>query len=325
MMKKASEFDNILDECLERVIRGESVEACLESHPEHAAELEPLLRTAVDTMQAVAITPRKEFRERASRQFQGAIREMAPPESRGFFGWFPRWAAAVSVIVIVLLAGTGIVAAAEGSLPDSPLYALKLATETVRLGFTTSDIDKAELYVKLTDERVDEIIQMAESGKVDQVEQTAERLNDQLIAMADLGVTSYDGAVGEGKGATFEAPRMQAAETPPTEEAAAPAPAPVPAPTAALPPKVTAEEEPEIIASEAPGEGDEAPVDINTLSIEGLEGPEKLRVLVMIRSETNIQALRELLEQVPESVRQSIQDAIDIIETGYGQVLLNLE
>ena len=85
MMKKAREFDNILDECLERVlIKGETVEQCLAQYPEHAAELEPLLRTALETKEAVAIKPRPEFRERASYQFQAALREMESKKSQGF-------------------------------------------------------------------------------------------------------------------------------------------------------------------------------------------------------------------------------------------------
>ena len=42
-MRKEREFNNILDECLERVINGETIEQCLASHPEYAAEIEPLL------------------------------------------------------------------------------------------------------------------------------------------------------------------------------------------------------------------------------------------------------------------------------------------
>ena len=39
-------FAEILDECLNDLNRGVSVEACLARHPEHAAALAPLLQTA---------------------------------------------------------------------------------------------------------------------------------------------------------------------------------------------------------------------------------------------------------------------------------------
>ena len=54
-MGKEKEFDNILDECLERVIKGEDILACLADYPEHATELEPLLKTALDTRNAAAV------------------------------------------------------------------------------------------------------------------------------------------------------------------------------------------------------------------------------------------------------------------------------
>ncbi|GAI42438.1 unnamed protein product, partial [marine sediment metagenome] len=43
-MSKEKEFDNILDECLERLlVNGETIEQCLQSYPEQAANLKPLL------------------------------------------------------------------------------------------------------------------------------------------------------------------------------------------------------------------------------------------------------------------------------------------
>ena len=36
--EESREFDNILDECLERLlVKGETIEQCLQSYPEHAA------------------------------------------------------------------------------------------------------------------------------------------------------------------------------------------------------------------------------------------------------------------------------------------------
>ncbi len=51
--KKTEEFNNILDDCLERLLfKGETIEQCLQSYPEYAADIEPLLRTAMATKQA---------------------------------------------------------------------------------------------------------------------------------------------------------------------------------------------------------------------------------------------------------------------------------
>jgi hypothetical protein len=39
-------FETVLDECLDRVQAGASIEACLARYPEHAETLRPLLRLA---------------------------------------------------------------------------------------------------------------------------------------------------------------------------------------------------------------------------------------------------------------------------------------
>ena len=127
-MAKENEFDNILNECLERVLTGgETVEECLAAYPELAAELESLLRTSLVAREATAIKPRPEFRERAGYQFQAAVREAAARPKRGFFSWQPQWVTAVVIVIVVLLAGSGTVAASGDSMPDEALYGVKLA------------------------------------------------------------------------------------------------------------------------------------------------------------------------------------------------------
>jgi len=197
-MKETKEFNNILDECLERLlVRGETMEQCLASYPEQADELEPLLQTALATKKALAIQPRPEFKARARYQFGSVIEEIK--SKRGFFwGWQRRWAVAVSVVLVLLLAGGGTVAAAGSSMPHGLLYPVKLATEQVWLTLTPSSIGRAEVYAKLADRRVAEIIYMADKGDAQQVEVIAQRLDNHLVMVATLAL-----AAGEGERALF--------------------------------------------------------------------------------------------------------------------------
>ncbi len=185
-MKKEKEFNDILDKCLERIIRGETVEQCLTSYPEYAAELGPLLRTATVVQKAAAIEPRSEFKAKARYQFRTAIAGLGAKPSHRFFVWQPRWAMAVVTVIILLVSGTGTMAAASNSMPDQPLYPLKLAAETARLRLTPSHLAKAELYANLADKRVKEIVVMTSRGKPEEVERTVERLNDYLEKLASL-------------------------------------------------------------------------------------------------------------------------------------------
>ena len=206
-----------MDECLERLlVKGETIEQCLQSYPEQAAELKPLLQTALVVKKASAIQPRAEFKARARYQFHSALQEVASRRSRPFFGWLPRWATVVTIVLVLLLAGGGTVAAASNSMPDSPLYPVKLATEQVQLILTPSQIGKARLCAKLADRRVAEIIYMANKGDAHQVELITQRLDKRLVMLAVLALALKAG----------EAPRLLA--PPPTEEAPPPAPAPPP-------------------------------------------------------------------------------------------------
>lgn len=358
-MNKKSEFDTILDECLERILRGESVEECVAGYPEHADELRELLMTAADARDATTVSPRPEFRERASREFQAAIRDMEPVKGQGILGWWPRWATiTVSIVVFVLLAGGGTVFAANYSLPDSPLYQVKLATEAVRLTFASSELTKAELYAEFADKRVDEIIEMADKGKLEQVEQATDRMNNQLIAMANLVVPAHEEEMLMMAASEAEAPMTAPASTGPEDvqssttspetlpstsqpTVAAPpppqatAPAAVPAPTAE-PVPTTAEVEK--LPPRAGGtksfnadiEGDSGivveegqPAEPKTEDDEVVQS--ELKKLISEQAVSNTQELEELLKRVPESLRPALLKALEIANYNYELVIQNLE
>jgi hypothetical protein len=322
-MSKVNEFDNILDECLQRLIDGENIEACLSRYPQYASELEPLLRTAQGTLKAADIQPRPEFRDRARYQFQTAMREMPVKESRGFFTWMPRWATAVSIVVIVLLAGGGTVAASFNSLPGEPLYQVKLATESARLALTPSDIGKAELNAAFANERVKEIIRMAEKGNASLIAETTDRMNKQLLAVANL--TGVVEATAEG--AQFSAMMAPTATPAPV---AVPSPTPTSTPTAVPPPQVLATPAPTIIVT-TPGEGflgakhgpgAEETINDNAGVTQGAgTKQQKLRDTLVRQSQKNLQDLQEELEKAPESLKPALRNAIEVAARAYEETL----
>ncbi|MFC1942881.1 DUF5667 domain-containing protein [Chloroflexota bacterium] len=319
-MNKENEFNNILDECLERVLfNGETVEQCLAAYSEYSAELEPLLQTALDTRDATAIKPRPEFRERAGNQFQAALREMELKKNRSFFNWQPKWATGVVAVIILLMVGSGTVVGADNSLPGESLYQVKLLTETVRLALTPSSLGKAELYVNLADMRVNEIIRLVDEGKADQLEQTSDRLNGHLVAMTNLDILGGEG-LAEKAATTFEAPQAAVREMP-----LAPAPAPAPAPKIApapleKAPVMTAPGAPELAESVVPGGVEKA-------DGKGTEPDElaTLRVVLSSRAVENAEVLWVLLERAPESAKPALERAIIQASVAYEQALSHLD
>jgi hypothetical protein len=67
-------FEDILDECVERLLKGESMEQCLVLYPGQAVQLEPLLRVAVAIREASsAVKPRAEFKTRTRYEIQSLL------------------------------------------------------------------------------------------------------------------------------------------------------------------------------------------------------------------------------------------------------------
>jgi len=295
------EFDNILNECLERLlVKGESLEQCLERYPQQAAELKPLLETALAAREASAIQPRPDFRARARYQFHSALQETASRKSRSSWGWFPRWATVVAIVLVLVLAGGGTVFAADSSMPDSPLYSVKLATEQVRLTLTPSQMGKARLCAELADRRVAEIAYVANKGDVQQVELITERLDDKL----DLLVVLIEGRGGVSlPGVLMAPPAAEAPPEPPPAEDTPPAPE-------ASPPAVITE----------PGKGwggrDDSAQNGNRA---------QLRNTVANDAASNRAVLHAALDEVPERARDALRRAIAVSEDGYEEALEALE
>ena len=287
-MKKSRKFNDILDECLERLlVKGETIEQCLQSYPEQADELEPLLQIALATKKASVIQPRPEFRAKARYQFRSALQEIEPKRGYSLFGWQSRWATAVTVVLVLVLAGGSTVAAAGNSMPDNPLYSVKLATEQVQLTLTPSALGKAELHARLADKRVAEIICMANKGKPEQVERVTQRLNSSLARVAVL-----------------IAPQKKEAGV-----LLAPAPRVVPTPAPAA--------EEALVVEEAPAEQTRGGRD------EGIKVDKraKLRMMMARYAVEHPAALRAVLKTVPESAKPALRRAISVSDTSYKQAL----
>jgi hypothetical protein len=327
-MTEMNEFDNILDECLQRLLKGESIESCLARYPQYASELEPLLRTAHATLKAADIKPRPEFRDRARYQFQAALREMPAKEKHGFFSFLQPGMATVIGVAIVLLAGGATVAAAGSSLPGGPLYQVKLATESVRLALTPSELGKAALNASFADERVDEIVRMAENGDADLIEETTDRMNQNLLAVANLNVTG--GAIREdmhfsamNESAFTRAPVATAAPT--ATPSAEPLPTPTPAPQIATPAptvKITTPPPDDGLSGLKHGLGIEeaAGDDMDSLSAE-----QKLRDTLLRQAEENLRDLQEQLEKAPEFLKPALRHAIEVAARAYDEALAMLD
>lgn len=184
-------FDDILDECVEHVLQGESVEQCLERYPEQARELEPLLRVAAATRKtSSAVDPRPEFKARTRYDIQSRLHSedrKAERKKTAMMGWMPRWAmVAVSLVFVFLLSGTTTVAASSEAVPGDTLYAVKTTTEQVQLKLTFSQKAKARLQARFAERRVWEMAQLAGTGRTERLQSLATRFAAHLAEIEQL-------------------------------------------------------------------------------------------------------------------------------------------
>ena len=158
-------FDDILDACLDRITqKGDSIEQCLESYPEQAGELEPLLRAAL-SVDVSSIEPRTEFQRMAKARLLSAVAAKKEKEGRRrlpLWSWQQRWAVALAVVLALVMMGGGTVAASTNSLPGDVLYPVKTTTERVQAFFTFGKEAKANLHMRFAERRIVEIEALAE-------------------------------------------------------------------------------------------------------------------------------------------------------------------
>ncbi len=170
---------------------------------------------------------------------------------------------------------------------------VKLATEQVQLTLTLSALGKAELYAKLADRRVLEIVRMAGESKPEQIELTARRLKAHLTKIAVLSSTQEVTT-----GITM---------APAVEGAPAAKGAPVVEETLAV-------EETPILPERGKGG---KPVRVDRRA--------RLRAIVAGRAINHPARLHALLETAPESAKPALLRAIAVSRAGYEKALESLD
>ena len=103
-----TQINVLLDQCIDRINDGESLEVCLASHPEDAHELEPLLQVLCDAKTTCSTMPRPTAIADTRNRLHAAVAEadMVPQETQRrfpFFGSLRIWAALSTALVLALI------------------------------------------------------------------------------------------------------------------------------------------------------------------------------------------------------------------------------
>ncbi len=323
-------LQKIFNECVERILQGESIEACLRSYPKNAAELEPMLKATVTLQRREAsFDPRPEFKALARARIEGAqLYAQQQSQKRGFSTWQRAWVPALASVCILLFAMVGTVAASSGALPDKTLYPVKQATENIRLALTFTDTGKAKLHADLAENRSEEIVAMAAQGNTEQVIVLTERLATNLIE-AQEAITRIEQA--ESKQQKTTPAVVPAAEPPPPPPEPTLTPSPSqdedtrtadtaepettqPTTSEAVDTELTEPAEPEAVETESTEPAE--PEAVETESTESTK-VSKLKKSFDNSLSKNLEILEGALDQAPEKVKPALEQAIEVSKKSY--------
>ena len=165
-----NELETILDVCVSQVEDGESdIEECLALYPEHAAQLEPLLKAATKLSRGREVVPNPSYRARTRAQL--SIYMQQNPQRKRVSPIFWRVAiGAMTMLIVFLATGTSF---AQSALPGDQLYDWKLTSENV---WRITSADQLGVDITLSNRRVSELVVVKDQVRREQALASYEKL-----------------------------------------------------------------------------------------------------------------------------------------------------
>jgi hypothetical protein len=180
----ARDIERLLDECLFQLNSGDAdLETVLAQHPEQADILRPMLKAALMIRDAQHPTPSPVAKSVGKQRLMMAVaqRRQERERRRSLYplgrasGWLARLlepshpmrrlaVGVATVVFMFMLSGLSVSRVAARSLPDSPLYPIKLATEQVQLVLAPSPAERARLHIEFGQRRIEETQALAQTG-----------------------------------------------------------------------------------------------------------------------------------------------------------------
>ena len=194
------EFVDTLNDCVERLASGESIQTCLDRYPTYADELRPLLEVSASTIRAADdLQPDPSARQRNFQRFAQAAaqasghRERRKPWWQNYLRLAPIARPALVGLMAVVIMATGVgatTAASSNSVPGEPLYWVKTTKENVESRLPRSDESRANYEAKLAQVRGDEINELILRGEFTRADGTMSRMTIHLKRCAKhAGIT----------------------------------------------------------------------------------------------------------------------------------------
>ncbi|NWG22537.1 MAG: hypothetical protein HXY39_19700 [Chloroflexi bacterium] len=159
-----TQFEQTLIACLDALDAGEALESILERHPRDAAQLRPILETAI-ALRTIRPPVAAAAQARSRRRFLTAAREMQL--ARRWHWLSTRLALGLAMVLLTLIGiGAGTVAASGDSLPGDALYGVKRAIENIQLATTAQDTALVQRFEARRRDEVNRLISARRTTEV---------------------------------------------------------------------------------------------------------------------------------------------------------------
>jgi tetratricopeptide (TPR) repeat protein len=205
-------IEKALDESIEMIRSGATIDDCLKLYPDHRDNLRDMLEAAACIENALSnnslARPAEQFLIKDRQSFLTAIKETESTVETGedskllplipvyrterFRRAFAGMMASAATLVIAI---GGLVHSSANSLPGSALYPVKRMSENVQLALTFDAKREAEIRYAITENRIDEATKLAKTGeakKAVQVYEEAQNSFNEAQKLASNGVVRSD-------------------------------------------------------------------------------------------------------------------------------------
>jgi len=131
------DFEKILDECIDRINRGEGIDSTLADYPDYAEQLLSSLQTMLKAKEAYSFVPSSSKKRVYKERFNAALKnlERKREERKQWFVWLQRrssvWVTAAAVLIIAIIGYFGIY----------PLLAPSESVDETSPGYVTPDTE----------------------------------------------------------------------------------------------------------------------------------------------------------------------------------------
>jgi len=195
----SADFATALEACLRQVASGATIEACVARYPE---SMQQALLHALSAAQALRGTPREPgaaFADRLEHRLRGAV-AVRSQRAHARWAWLalpsltawgrPALAAAL-VLLVVARTSVGAVQASEGSLPDSPLYAVKTAIEQVNVATAADEPAKLDVRLRQAPQQMSDFLNATRANRPEpMIQRLVARVAETLTLTVDYAMQS---------------------------------------------------------------------------------------------------------------------------------------